>query len=54
MGKFEKVNSRTFIYKIIKGFVDEGFCHNLILREFEDETHTPEMRTWESSGILKL
>ncbi len=28
-------------------------CHNRILRECEDETHTPEMGTWESSGTLE-
>jgi hypothetical protein len=27
-----------------------GKCRNLTLRECEDETHTPEMGTWESSG----
>ncbi len=25
-------------------------CRNSILRECEDETHTPKMRTWETSG----
>ncbi len=29
-------------------------CHNLTLRECEDETHTPEMGTWESFGTLKI
>jgi hypothetical protein len=28
----------------------EDNCHNPTLRECEDETHTPEMGTWESSG----
>jgi len=25
MAKFEKVNSKTFFYKLIEGFVNEGF-----------------------------
>jgi hypothetical protein len=25
-------------------------CHNPTLRECEDETHTPEMRTWDSQN----
>jgi hypothetical protein len=29
-------------------------CHNPTLRECEDETHTPEMGTWESSGTPKI
>jgi len=29
-------------------------CHNPTLRECEDEIHTPEMGTWESSGIHKI
>jgi len=29
------------------------FCRNPTLRECEDETHTPEMGTWESSGTPK-
>ncbi len=28
-------------------------CHNPTLGECEDETHTPEMGTWESSGTPK-
>jgi hypothetical protein len=28
-------------------------CCNPTLRECEDETHTPEMRTWEFSGTPK-
>jgi hypothetical protein len=28
-------------------------CRNSILRECEDETHTPEMGTWESSETLE-
>jgi hypothetical protein len=28
-------------------------CRNPTLRECEDETHTPEMRTWESTRILE-
>ncbi len=28
-------------------------CRNRTLRECEDETHTPEIRTWESSGTPK-
>jgi hypothetical protein len=28
-------------------------CRNLTLRECEDETHTPEMRTWESPETLE-
>ncbi len=31
----------------------DTFCHNPTLRKCEDETHTPEMGTWESFGILK-
>jgi hypothetical protein len=30
-----------------------GSCRNLTLRECEDETHTPKMGTWESSGTLE-
>jgi len=29
-------------------------CHNPTLRECEDETHIPEMGTWESSGTPKI
>jgi hypothetical protein len=29
-------------------------CRNLTLRECEDETHTPEMGTWESSDTPKI
>ncbi len=29
-------------------------CHNRTLRVCEDETHTPEMGTWESSELPKL
>jgi hypothetical protein len=29
-------------------------CRNPILRECEDETHIPEMGTWESSGTPKI
>ncbi len=29
-------------------------CHNPTLRECEDETHTPEMGTWESSRTPKI
>jgi hypothetical protein len=25
MGKFEKIDYKTFFYKLIEGFVDEGF-----------------------------
>jgi hypothetical protein len=28
--------------------VEEGSCRNPILKECEDDTHTPEMGTWES------
>ncbi len=28
-------------------------CRNLNLKECEDETHTPEMGTWEPSGTLE-
>jgi hypothetical protein len=28
-------------------------CHNPTLRECEDETHTPEMGTWESTETPK-
>jgi hypothetical protein len=28
-------------------------CRNSTLKECEDDTHTPEMGTWESSGIPK-
>jgi hypothetical protein len=31
-----------------------GECRNPTLRECEDETHTPEIGTWESSGIPKI
>jgi hypothetical protein len=31
-----------------------GECCNPTLRECEDEIHTPEIRTWESSGILEI
>jgi hypothetical protein len=34
------------------GIVD-GRCRNPTLRECEDETHTPEMGTWESYGTLE-
>jgi hypothetical protein len=30
-----------------------GLCRNPILRKCEDETHTPEMGTWESSEALE-
>jgi hypothetical protein len=30
-----------------------GECRNPILRKCEDETHTPEMGTWESSRTLE-
>jgi hypothetical protein len=30
--------------------IDETTCHNPTLKECEDDTHTPEMGTWESSG----
>jgi hypothetical protein len=33
--------------------IDHTFCHNPILRECEDETHTPEMGTLESSRIFE-
>jgi hypothetical protein len=33
--------------------LDFKLCHNPTLRECEDETHTPEMGTWESSGTLE-
>ncbi len=29
------------------------YCHNLTLRDCEDETHTPEMGTWESTRTPK-
>jgi len=29
-------------------------CHNLTLKECEDEIHIPEMRTWESSGTPEI
>ncbi len=32
----------------------EGYCHNPILREWESETHTPEIGTWESFGTAKI
>jgi hypothetical protein len=31
----------------------KSYCHNPTLRECEDETHIPEMGTWESFGTLK-
>jgi hypothetical protein len=37
-------NWMTFLSKL------KTNCYNPTLRECEDETHTPEMRTWESSG----
>jgi len=32
----------------------EVHCRNPILRECEDEIHTPEIGTWESSGTLEI
>ncbi len=34
-------------------FFNGGECCNPTLRKCEDETDTPEMGTWESSGTLK-
>jgi len=33
---------------------EEGDCRNPTLRKCEDETHTPEMGTWESFGTPKI
>jgi hypothetical protein len=49
--------SRIFSLSIV-GYFCNSLCHvkcrNPILRECEDETHTPEMGTWESSGTFKI
>jgi len=34
-------------------FSNGGECHNPILRECEDEIHTPKIGIWESSRILE-
>jgi hypothetical protein len=33
--------------------IENNTCHNPTLRKCEDETHTPEMGTWESSETPK-
>jgi hypothetical protein len=53
------MSSKAFYlgHGLILGFgdipTDLGYCRNPTLKECEDETHTPEMRTWESSKIPK-
>jgi hypothetical protein len=32
----------------------DNSCHNHTLKECEDDTHTPEMGTWESFRTLKI
>jgi hypothetical protein len=34
-------------------YVDHMACCNPTLKECEDETHTPKIGTWESSGTLE-
>jgi hypothetical protein len=41
------------ILKLKKKKKKKQRCRNLTLRECEDETHTPEMGTWEFSGTPK-
>jgi hypothetical protein len=43
----QKINKNQIIFLLSN-------YRNPILRKCEDETHTPEMRTWESSGTLKI
>ncbi len=31
-----------------------GFVVTLLLEEWEDDTHTPEMETWESNRTLEI
>jgi hypothetical protein len=38
----------------MKQGVSHTFCRNPTLRECEDETHTPKIRTWESLGLPKF
>jgi hypothetical protein len=47
------VNALKISTFLLYSFSKVHKCRNLTLRECEDETHTPEMGTWESSRTLK-
>jgi hypothetical protein len=48
-----KLGLKVSIYSFVIELGIETFCRNPTLRECEDETHTPEMGTWESFRTLE-
>jgi hypothetical protein len=49
--KIQKMFQNCFIILELQNSFTK--CHNPSLKECEDDTHTPKMGTWESSGTFK-